>query len=88
MRILLAEDEKDLNRILVQKLTSEGYSVDACFDGAEALDLLFCADYDSVILDIMMPKTYGLTVLRKLRENRAGSSPYRQGRRGGPGPGT
>ncbi len=69
MRILLAEDEKDLNRILVQKLTSEGYSVDACFDGAEALDLLFCADYDSVILDIMMPKTDGLTVLRKLRES-------------------
>lgn len=67
MRVLLAEDERDLNRIITQKLTSDGYSVDSCFDGAEALDILEYTDYDAVILDIMMPKADGLTVLKKLR---------------------
>ncbi len=67
MRILLAEDERDLNRIITQKLTSDGYSVDSCFDGEEALDILEYTDYDAVILDIMMPKMDGLTVLRKFR---------------------
>ena len=46
MRILIAEDQKDLNRILVKKLTAEGYSVDNCFDGEEALDFLAMAQYD------------------------------------------
>ncbi|MBS6448117.1 MAG: response regulator transcription factor [Clostridiales bacterium] len=67
MRILLAEDERDLNSIIAQKLTADGYSVDCCFDGEEALDCLAAADYDAAILDIMMPKTDGLTVLRTLR---------------------
>lgn len=61
MRILLAEDERDLNSIIAQKLTADGYSVDCCFDGEEALDCLAAADYDAAILDIMMPKTDGLT---------------------------
>lgn len=69
MRILLAEDERDLNQIIVQKLTSDGYSVDSCFDGAEALDFIGCTDYDAVILDIMMPRTDGLEVLRVMRQN-------------------
>ena len=56
MRILIAEDERDLNRLLVKKLTAESYSVDACTNGEEALDCLACARYDAVILDIMMPK--------------------------------
>ncbi len=68
MRILLAEDERDLNRIITQKLISDGYSVDSCFDGEEALALLSYTDYDGIILDIMMPKVDGFTVLRKLRE--------------------
>ena len=51
MRILLAEDERDLNNIITKKLTADGYSVDACFDGEEALDCLSAADYDAVILD-------------------------------------
>ena len=55
MRILIAEDERDLNRLLVKKLTAESYSVDACTNGEEALDCLACARYDAVILDIMMP---------------------------------
>lgn len=67
MRILLAEDERDLNSIIAQKLTADGYSVDCCFDGKEALDCLAAADYDAAILDIMMPKPDGLTVLRTLR---------------------
>lgn len=69
MRILLAEDERDLNQIIMQKLTSDGYVVDCCYDGEEALDYLRCADYDAVILDIMMPKKDGLEVLRTLRQS-------------------
>ena len=68
MRILLAEDEHDLNLIITQKLTSDGYSVDSCFDGEAAMDYLSCADYDAVILDIMMPKMDGLEMCRKIRE--------------------
>ncbi|MCD8077641.1 MAG: response regulator transcription factor [Lachnospiraceae bacterium] len=68
MRILFAEDERDLNRIVTQKLTSDGYSVDSCLDGQEALDALACAEYDAVILDIMMPGADGYTVLRALRD--------------------
>lgn len=67
MRILLAEDEKDLNNIVTQKLTDDGYSVDSCFDGAEAIDILSYTEYDAVILDIMMPKADGFSVLRSLR---------------------
>lgn len=67
MRILLAEDERDLNDIICQKLRSEGYSVDACFDGAQALDYIACTQYDGIILDIMMPKADGFQVLSQLR---------------------
>ncbi len=67
MRILLAEDEKDLNSIIAQKLKSEGYSVDCCFDGEEAIDILSYTDYDAVVLDIMMPKADGYAVLRAIR---------------------
>ena len=67
MRILIAEDQKDLNKILVKKLTAEGYSVDSCFDGEEALDFLDMASYDGVILDIMMPKLDGLAVVKHMR---------------------
>lgn len=68
MRLLLAEDERDLNRIITKKLTSSGYSVDSFFDGQEAIDVLAYTDYDAVILDIMMPKADGFAVLRALRE--------------------
>ncbi len=68
MRILLAEDERDLNSIITQKLISDGYSVDNCFDGEEAIDILSYTDYDAVILDIMMPKADGFAVLRYLRD--------------------
>lgn len=68
MRILFAEDEQDLNRILTRKLTEEGYSVDSCFDGAEALAYLEAAEYDGAILDVMMPKMDGFSVLKRIRE--------------------
>lgn len=67
MRLLVAEDERDLNRIIVRKLKSDGYSVDACFDGEEVLDHLLCGEYDGIVLDIMMPKKNGLDVLREMR---------------------
>nr|WP_302598974.1 response regulator transcription factor [uncultured Cellulosilyticum sp.] len=67
MRVLLAEDEQDLNNIIVKKLKSEGYTVDACFDGEEALDFIEMAEYDVIILDIMMPKMDGLELVREMR---------------------
>ena len=68
MRILLAEDERSLSRAVVALLEKNNYSADAVYDGAEALEYLAAENYDAVILDIMMPKMDGLTVLRKLRE--------------------
>ncbi len=67
MRILLAEDEKDMNKIITKKLISEGYAVDSCYDGEEALDYILSVDYDAVILDIMMPKLDGFSVLKTMR---------------------
>lgn len=73
MRILVAEDERDLNNVIVKRLGAEHYSVDACFDGEEALAYIESADYDAVILDIMMPRLDGLQVLRRMRENADGT---------------
>ena len=67
MRILVVEDEKNLNDIIVKKLKLEKYGVDSCFDGKEALDYIFSTDYDAVILDIMLPKLDGFEVLKKIR---------------------
>lgn len=67
MRILYAEDERDLNDIVTRRLIAEGYGVDRCFDGLEAWDYIQAAEYDAVILDIMMPKLDGLSVLKKMR---------------------
>ena len=67
MRILLAEDEKELSNALVAILKHNNYSVDAVYDGADALDYGMTENYDIIILDIMMPKKNGLEVLDKLR---------------------
>ena len=67
MRILVVEDEKHLNRIISEAVEDEGYSVDSCYNGVEALEYLECADYDVIILDIMMPKMNGLELVRRLR---------------------
>lgn len=68
MRILVAEDDRDMNAILVSRLKKEHYSVDTCFQGEEALDYLAGAEYDVVILDIMMPVLDGPSVLTKIRK--------------------
>ena len=73
MRILIAEDQKDLNRIITKRLSAEGYSVDSCFDGEEALSYIEMAEYDGIILDIMMPKRDGLSVLHSLRKKGIGT---------------
>lgn len=68
MRLLLAEDERMLSDALVAILTHSNYSVDAVYDGQEALDYLAAGgNYDAAILDIMMPKLDGLSVLRTIR---------------------
>ncbi len=67
MRLLLAEDEKELSRALVTILKHNHYSVDAVYNGKEALDYLAVGDYDGVLLDIMMPEIDGITVLKTIR---------------------
>ncbi len=67
MRILVVEDEPGLNEIIVKKLEHERYSVDSCLNGLDAEDYLAAAEYDAVVLDIMLPGRDGLEVLRSLR---------------------
>ncbi len=68
MKILLAEDTRDMNHVLTAALTHEGYDVDSAFDGEEALDFVRTNGYDAMVLDIMMPKKDGLQVLKELRK--------------------
>ena len=70
MRLLIAEDEKALNNVIAKRLTAEGYSVDSCYDGEEALSFLEMGEYDAVILDIMMPILDGLSVLKTMRSEK------------------
>jgi len=67
MRILVVEDEPHLNDVIVKKMQTEHYSVDSCLNGRDALDYIEGAEYDAIILDIMMPKVSGLDVLKALR---------------------
>ena len=67
MKLLLAEDEVDMSEALSDILTFHKYTVDAVYDGEEALDYARLGNYDGIILDIMMPKKDGLTVLKELR---------------------
>lgn len=70
MRILVVEDEKDLNRVISKRLENEGYSVDRCFDGMEALDYINAGEFDAVVMDIMMPGSSGIEVLKTMRHNK------------------
>lgn len=67
MRLLLAEDEVELSNALTAVLKHNNYSVDAVYNGTDALDYIQNASYDGVILDIMMPGMDGLSVLKKVR---------------------
>lgn len=67
MRLLLAEDEKALSKALVKILEKNNYSVDAVFNGEDALAYIESGHYDAAVLDIMMPKTDGITVLKRVR---------------------
>lgn len=71
MRILVVEDQRDMNRLIVKTLKKEGYTVDGCFDGEEARLHLLGAEYDGILLDVMMPKVNGYELIQELR--RAGN---------------
>ena len=68
MRILVVEDEKKINDIIVKTLKQEKYGVDSCFDGEEALDYIFSVEYDIILLDIMLPKRNGFEVMESMRK--------------------
>ena len=70
MKILVIEDERDLNRIITKHLKKNNYSVDSCFDGQEALDFISYSEYDLIITDIMMPNVDGYEFIDKLRANK------------------
>ncbi len=67
MKILVVEDEIDLNNVITKHLKKNGYSVDSAFNGEEAMDFTAVAHYDLIMLDIMMPVMDGLTFLQKSR---------------------
>lgn len=67
MRILVVEDEPKLNELICARLRREHYTIDSCMAGDEAMDFLACAQYDLLILDIMLPGISGLEILRRLR---------------------
>ena len=70
MKILVVEDEKDLNRVITKHLKKNNYSVDSCFDGEEALDYISHGEYDLIITDIMMPKIDGYGFIKQLRNDK------------------
>ncbi|WKY45108.1 response regulator transcription factor [Eubacteriaceae bacterium ES2] len=70
MKILIAEDEKALQILIVEKLKDAGYSVDGCFDGEEAVSYVDVYEYDLIVLDVMMPKIDGLAVIEYIRKKK------------------
>ena len=68
MKILLAEDEKEMSRAVATVLSANGYEVDAVYDGMAAVEMAAAHSYDAMIFDIMMPKMDGVTALRQIRE--------------------
>ena len=70
MRLLVVEDEKHLNKTITERLSKQGYTVDSCFDGEDALYYIENTTYDGIILDVMMPKINGFEVLRIMRSKK------------------
>lgn len=73
MRILIVEDDRQLNNIIAKHLREAGYAVDCCFDGEDGLYYMESVEYDCVILDWMLPKKDGLSVLRAYRGHSRGT---------------
>lgn len=70
MKLLIVEDEKRLCQTVAKHLKSDGYTVDTCYDGSDALDYINGTEYDAVILDIMLPGLDGISVLKKIRSRK------------------
>ena len=68
MRILVIEDEKNLNDIIVKRLILEKYGVDTCFNGNDALEYIFSTEYDVIVSDIMLPGIDGFEILKRIRK--------------------
>jgi len=68
VRILVVEDEKNLNDIIVKRLILEKYGVDTCFNGNDALEYIFSTEYDVIVSDIMLPGIDGFEILKRIRE--------------------
>ena len=68
MRILVVEDEKDLNRIITKTLAKSGYTVDSCLDGNEVEHYLAGAEYDAILMDVMLPGKDGFTLVGQMRD--------------------
>ncbi len=70
MKLLIVEDEKRLCQTIAKYFKDEGYTIDTCFDGSDALDYINGTEYDAIILDIMLPGLDGISVLRKIRDRK------------------
>ncbi len=68
MRILVVEDEPNLNNVIAKRLKKEGYSVDSAFDGETASEYISSIEYNAVVIDLMIPRKNGLEVIREMRE--------------------
>ena len=66
---MVVEDDKDINELVCYNLRKEGFKVDAVFDGEEAYRSLQCADFDVVILDVMLPGANGFSICRSIKES-------------------
>ena len=69
MKVLIAEDEVQMNRVLTTALTHEGYEVDSVFDGQAAVDKAKENAYDVMVMDIMMPRKTGIQAVQEIRQN-------------------
>ena len=68
MRILIVEDEKNLCDMIGKSLHSAGYEVDLCYDGEDALEMIYAEKYDLIVLDLNLPGVDGMEILRELRK--------------------